>query len=614
MRIMRSLVTLAAGLVAFLIGALPALAQQAVPRFERGDCPFPAGDWAATVRLECGYLFVYRVRERPTDGTLKLAVAIVHPLAQSKGPPIVLPHGGPSGPGGLRGGEMAAASRWAPLLERDFVVYDLRGAGLSEPPLCVPPETAEPVRNLRGTVRQQAYNDGARSCAADLKARGFDPASFSTPINAADLIDLRKTLGYQTWDVFGVSYGTRVAQEVMRRDPQAVRSVVLLAPVIPGPSQEAEAPLNYQRVMDHVFDVCAKQPSCAQAFPTLRKDFEEVHKELSAHPLEIPLETSAGTSSVTLDGERFLRSLYGRFAQRLAHLPLIVSELRRGDRMEAGRALAGYSSSAPPGGNTLTNLVGCFESGGPTVYRDVIADVTARTQPLYKIMVNTEEECPYLQERFATESDRAPVTSDIPTLILAQEFDDRTPLSFARRIAAHLTNAYVFGVPGQTHCQRPTPCTQAMIFSFLANPKQKPNGACLDSMPQVTFDTRNLAPVTLTFAIAPTGPFAGQWEGNFPEAPVAYRFDLKINGSDVSGTLAAGVQQVAIFDGRIDGDAIAFKLKSPDGDRTISFAGKLSGNAIRFTRSVEVRPAGNPGGAALYGATGARTFVVKRAR
>jgi TonB family protein len=69
---------------------------------------------------------------------------------------------------------------------------------------------------------------------------------------------------------------------------------------------------------------------------------------------------------------------------------------------------------------------------------------------------------------------------------------------------------------------------------------------------------------------------------------------------------------VAIYDGTIDGNTISFKCKSPDGNRTITFAGQMSGDEITFSRDVQVRPGGDPGEDGIYGAAGASHFTAKR--
>jgi hypothetical protein len=60
---------------------------------------------------------------------------------------------------------------------------------------------------------------------------------------------------------------------------------------------------------------------------------------------------------------------------------------------------------------------------------------------------------------------------------------------------------------------------------------------------------------------------------------------------------------------------LSFRLKSPDGTRTITFTGRLQGDELNFTRDVAVVPGGNPGnpgGPGLFGGIGLRAFTAKR--
>jgi len=97
------------------------------------------------------------------------------------------------------------------------VIYDQRGAGFSEPKLCVAYDAAPDA----------AVIEARRACIAELEAQGVDRYAYNTAASAADLIDLRRALGYRAWDVYGVSYGARLAQEAMARDGRRIRSVVL---------------------------------------------------------------------------------------------------------------------------------------------------------------------------------------------------------------------------------------------------------------------------------------------------------------------------------------------------------------------------------------------------
>ena len=98
-----------------------------------------------------------------------------------------------------------------------------------------------------------------------------------------------------------------------------------------------------------------------------------------------------------------------------------------------------------------------------------------------------------------------------------------------------------------------------------------------------------------------------------------YAIDLTLTG--IGRTVTGSITQLDgpqpgpadIFNGRLNGGTLTFKARSPDGDRTVTFEGELSGDAIVFTRQVEVRPGGSPGGNGLFGVLGPSRFKVMRA-
>ena len=91
------------------------------------------------------------------------------------GPPLLLLHGGPGGEGGVRKPWRLLQSSLT--RNRDIVIFDLRGAGLSEPQLCAGfVENTPPIFNRRSRQeREQGYNDAVRACVASLKAQGIEP-------------------------------------------------------------------------------------------------------------------------------------------------------------------------------------------------------------------------------------------------------------------------------------------------------------------------------------------------------------------------------------------------------------------------------------------------------
>jgi pimeloyl-ACP methyl ester carboxylesterase len=501
--------------------------------------------------------------------------------------------GGPGGAGGIRSGFLEVISQAN--FSRDVVVYDYRGAGLSEPRL-----------------DELCANQTVDACVPRLKAQGIDPTTFSSAVNAEDLRDLRKTLGYERWDVISGSYGTRLAQEAMRLDGQAIHAVIMTAPLPVGPDLEAEIPRTLQTLMERVFASCAAQPPCAAAYPTLEREFYSVYDELNAKPINVTTQGPGGSTSVIFDGARFLRVLRNRFSGLAREVPLLVHELSRGDRLAVARRLVG-DGRPPVGNNTLTSLVACYDRIGPQSAA-MGKSIAMLAKPPFRQFEASAEECESRRERPPDPGYDEPVSSDVPTLIFGLEFDHLTPTEFGRRIASRLKHAYVFEIPGQAHADGvPGKCPLTIASRFLADPLRAPDASCLTAMPTLTFELPEGGPVTLTFVIAAGGrsPFAGRWQAAFA-VPAEYTFDLKIEGTQVSGAIRAAGQTSPIHDGRLEGNTISFRVTSPSGERVITFAGTLDGDRIAFTRDVEVRPGGASGGAALFGAGAGRRFTARR--
>jgi pimeloyl-ACP methyl ester carboxylesterase len=91
--------------------------------------------------------------------------------------------------------------------------------------------------------------------------------------------------------------------------------------------------------------------------------------------------------------------------------------------------------------------------------------------------------------RFGDASTRAPVRSEIPTLVLSGHFDDRTPAEHAHRIASTLSQASLVEFPDEAHDARPTGCHLAIVMQFLEDPTRQLDTSCVSEIPPIAFAT-----------------------------------------------------------------------------------------------------------------------------
>lgn len=490
--------------------AMPTTAAAATPRpvsydvrLSESECAFdlPAGQDAANVR--CGYAEVPESRAEPGGGKLQLAYAVLMTTNASPEPPLIVLDGGPGGStlGTLLGWFRADFAE--PLQsQRDLVFMDYRGTGLSMPDMTCPEVDAlssggVPTDETDPDV-QAAYEAALLACGDRIVADGVDLAAYNSAALAADASDLMRALGYEAFDVYGVSYGTRVALTMLRERAGGVRAVVLDSTFPPQVELYATTVANLQAAFERVFVACAADVACAAAFPDLEERMYSLVRRTDNAPLEVPYTTADGNAAtMEFDGRRllsaFVHTLYN--SRFVATLPAMIAAIERGDdtllRPVAGEQYGGPSSA---GAIAMRTSVLCAEEL-PFTTPESLREATAGLRPEFvagrfgitdEAMLRDELD---FCERWGAAAlggieDRA-ITSAVPVLILAGQFDPTTPPDWGRLAAETLTSSYFYEVPGLGHSvlfQQQTTCPMEILASFLAAPSAAPDAGCVGEL------------------------------------------------------------------------------------------------------------------------------------
>ncbi len=473
-------------LVALLAGLSPALAraesQGAAPPIEWRDCP-----WAQSAGAEarCGHLIVpqSRTAERgPDSPRVRVFFAIYrHPGTEAPLPdPVVVV---PGGPGALFNPPVAYVMDGLATLRRrrEVIVIDQRGVGRSTPRLVC---EAEPSDD--GAAPPRRF--GSADCLARLKARGIDPAAFSTEETARDLADLRRALKLEAWNPMGASYGSRVVLRLAQIDPAGSRASVVMAalPLAPSLARPENGQLR-SALLARLFQDCAAEAHCAAAYGDLAAKFAAIQallKEGAARP-------------APPDGKEELEHLIG-------------VERRTGGIAAALIRRLDWGEELPHLPRAVFDLHGFLAAGKPITRARIDAiyglAMPRRLPPIDSTLIFVTTRCPEDVLPSTAPGERrgrrdacaafapSPVADTPPAraprvLVITGVYDIRTLSSWADEIAKSFPGAVVarFGDAGHDVSYR-HPCGNALMNAFVADPAAKLDLACVAQHARPKFD------------------------------------------------------------------------------------------------------------------------------
>jgi pimeloyl-ACP methyl ester carboxylesterase len=468
-----------------------AQAQDNEVRFETVECRFETFPWGETI---CGDLIVPENRHNPDNQrTVRLHVAVLKALQDDPFPdPVIYLEGGP-------GGNQLQLLRDNFELQslnykRDVIIFDQRGTGLSEPALNCPLFYESIQGRLHEDLSMLEYNkimnQDHRTCHDDLRDQDIDLSGYNSVENAADVADLRIALGYDEWNIFGVSYGTRLALEVMRNYPEGIRSVILDSPAPPQVNWLAELPANVNRAFDLLFAACQLNYNCSEDYPDLEAKFYAMVAELNANPVSFEFTFEGEDHKVMIRGDIYIEMLFSKLYNQIGFLaaPRVIDQALKGNHTEAGiyRLLYAEQNLSFTTGMYYTFV--CADMLAESSYEVLrLADDAYPLQQAALDMGYFEDICAIWDVPLTDEANRTPVYSDLPVLVLSGGFDPITPPAYGRITAETLSSSFYFLFPEMGHGLGFNACGRAIMLEFLSDPETAPDASCIAAIPPIQF-------------------------------------------------------------------------------------------------------------------------------
>jgi pimeloyl-ACP methyl ester carboxylesterase len=470
-----------------------AQAQAIVPRYESADCRFEA---PANRIVECGYLIVPEDRRNPTGSTIKLHVAVIKALNANPEPdPVIYLEGGPGGYS-LETLEYSFDSFKPFSVKRDFIMFDQRGVGLSEPALDCPEEVAIDYESVKLdlTVKElrARYDKAIQICHDRLVAQGINLQAYNTAANAADLYDLRialgKTYGYTGWNLYGISYGTRLALTEMRDFPAGIRSVILDSTVPLQADLFGKIPLYAERAFNVLFDGCKKDKQCNVAYPNLESEFYKLADDLAASPVTQTVENplTGEAVDIVINGNRLVNTLFDSLyaTTLIPSMPAIIYLARNGNYGPLAQLIMIFLLNDESFSSGMYYSVQCAEEISFVTHAMLrSADQAYPRQRKVLDMGKYISVCGIWGVKPALAIENQPVISELPTLVLAGEYDPITPPIYGKEASKTLKNSTWLEFPGIGHgVSISDRCPEKIMLNFLDDPTQKLDASCIDTL------------------------------------------------------------------------------------------------------------------------------------
>ena len=435
--------------------------RNAVRQVELGECRLAKLASAA----QCGTIKVPEDRTNPGSRRIPIAIAVLPANTLSPKPdPLFMLAGGP-------GQSAAAVVPVAAALsgvrrDRDIVLVDPRGTGKSAPLNCVALAPRDPLDELVDTDVARAVS----RCLAELKSQdNADVAQYTTSAFVADLDAVRDALGYERINLWGGSYGTRVAQEYMRRYPQRVRTAVLDGVAPPDLRISLDIWPAREAALAKVIAVCAEDAACKRAYPDLNATLAAIRKELVAEPYVSVIDPRTGIPrGVTLTFDMVVGALQALvYAPDFASLiPPLLSRAEAGDFAPLAAATLLVTDRVSESMNlALYYAVTCAEDASRISAADakrVLAALRAPTLAERNLAACDGWPRPALPADF-----HAPLISETPVLILSGGLDPVTPPANGKRVAETLPNSRHVIAAGYGHIVSPHACAPRLIEKFI---------------------------------------------------------------------------------------------------------------------------------------------------
>lgn len=414
---------------------------------------------------------------RYENGDSSTAFALLKSSKKGKEPVLFL-HGGPGGRA-LKDRHIWLSPKSKILDSHDLILLDQKGSGESEPSL----DCLETDEGLNG--------ESISACRARLSAQGINFSAYQIEKIAEEIVDLRVSLGIKKWNLYGVSFGSRIALELMNIDGTSVNTVVLDSPLPSHVPAYDSLPQASERAINLTLDKCEERKECDFSLLTqpildcsyIKNQISNCLEDLLRQLDESPVTYSDGNAVISIDDSVFALELVNTLAhpEGVSVVPRAVMLALDGKIAEAMNSLftinvEGYSKGdkLSEGAQFSSECLDELPKNNPSIesYQTSLASALSERervlQEICKIWINVSPS--------SNEPSVNPKSFDSKALILSGSLDPITPSEWAVKTKEILPNAILVIRDEWTHAPSLSdPCAKELVSHFFSTGHLKSN-------------------------------------------------------------------------------------------------------------------------------------------
>ena len=441
--------------------------------------------------VECSTVLVPMDHDNPARDSVVLPMMVVRSAVENTNAPLYLLQGGPGGDTIETFAFLVGKLDSVLPNDRDIYFYEQRGTTDTTPSLDCPE-----VHQLGITLLPEdlSYSEGVdkylvayEQCITRLQQKGIDLRMFNSRQNALDLIYIAEQLGHTQIDLYGVSYGSLLAQHVTRLKPALIRSLVIDGIVPPNQSVDARVYESRHNALEAILSDCENDTTCASAYPNLRQTYADVMADYEANPRMWQL-TDPADATVTKTARVDHYGLQGWIFslmyddQLVRYIPLMLTDLAN-ERTNTIQFFLGFNVFNDSIAEMMYMSTQCSEEPSVPISDYVIppnnliplAEGELENDLRYRQTLCELSQVTPLDASFNTE-----FRTDVPTLIVSGRYDPITPAVFGDIVASSVPQATHIVIPNGAHGAMLTnACAADIAKAFWANPSQPLDTSCV---------------------------------------------------------------------------------------------------------------------------------------